>query len=161
MTVEENIIESLINNFEFLKGKCVIRRERRIFAEVPKDSILEIISYAKEKLSFTMLCTITGLDSGEELQVIYHLSNDHGIVLNLKINVPKDRPEIDSVTSIYCGASFYERELIDMFGFEVKGLPSGSRYPLPDWWPEGEYPLRKDWKPDSINELKGRVDSNG
>jgi Ni,Fe-hydrogenase III component G len=29
----------------------------------------------------------------------------------------------------------------------VTGLPEGSRYPLPDNWPEGQYPLRKDWKP--------------
>ena len=43
-------------------------------------------------------------------------------------------------------AEIYERELIDLLGAKVAGLPEGKRYPLPDDWPAGEYPLRKDWK---------------
>jgi NADH:ubiquinone oxidoreductase 27 kD subunit len=156
MTAEENIVRKLVDNFELLNERCHIQRERRIFAEVPKGIILEVISYAKEKLDFSMLCTITGLDLGEELQAIYHLTNNCGMVLSLKINVPKDNPVIESVTPIYRGASFYERELVDMFGFEVKELPPGYRYPLPDWWPVDQHPLRKDWKPDGMEELKGR-----
>jgi Ni,Fe-hydrogenase III component G len=32
-----------------------------------------------------------------------------------------------------------------MLGVNVEGLPEGKRYPLPDDWPDGQYPLRKDW----------------
>jgi Ni,Fe-hydrogenase III component G len=35
---------------------------------------------------------------------------------------------------------------VDLLGIKVNGLASGHRYPLPDNWPKGEYPLRKDWK---------------
>ena len=34
---------------------------------------------------------------------------------------------------------------MDLLGFQVQGLTEGSRYPLPDVWPAGQYPLRKDW----------------
>ena len=47
----------------------------------------------------------------------------------------------------YAGAQVYERELVDLFGAQVEGLPPGNRYPLTDDWPTDEHPLRKDWKP--------------
>ena len=39
-----------------------------------------------------------------------------------------------------------------MFGIKVEGLPEGERYPLPDGWPEGQYPLRKDWNKDMLKD---------
>lgn len=149
MTAEESIVRNLTDKFNFLNEKCFISRVRRITAEVPLKEFLQVIEYAKKELLFTMLCTITGLDGGDNLQAIYHLADDRGIVLNLKIDVSKTNPEISSVTHIYQGASLYERELIDMFGFVVKGTPPGYRYPLPDSWPEDQHPLRKDWKQDT------------
>jgi membrane-bound hydrogenase subunit beta len=150
MTIEEGIVKNLINDFKYLDEKCSIPKERRIIVEVPQEAFIKVIEYMKSELSFTMLITITGLDLGEELQAIYHLAMDKGVVLNLKVNVPKLNPVIETVTSIYQGASLYERELIDMFGFEIKDMPQGYRYPLPDWWPNGQYPLRKEWKSDSL-----------
>lgn len=155
MTIEEAVVEKLIGNFNVLDGKCIIQRQRRITVEVPRDIFMNVIQYGKLKLNFTMLCTITGLDMGENLQVIYHLANDTGVVLNLKLNVPKSNPSISTVTPIFEGVILYEKELIDMFGIEVKGIPPGSRYPLPDFWPEGQYPMRKDWKQESLDILKG------
>ncbi|MDD5594820.1 MAG: NADH-quinone oxidoreductase subunit C, partial [Candidatus Omnitrophica bacterium] len=66
---------------------------------------------------------------------------------NLKVSVPKENPVIKSIIGIFPGAEIYERELIDLFGAKVEGLPEGNRYPLTDDWPKDEYPLRKDWRP--------------
>lgn len=155
MTIEEDILEKLKANFKLPDGTCTIQRQRRIMVEVPMDIFMDTIRYAKLDLDFAMLCTITGLDLGEYLQAIYHLANNTGIVLNLKINVPKSNPIIDSVIPVFEGAVLYERELVDMFGFKIKDIPQGSRYPLPDFWPEGQYPLRKDWKMEDADFLKG------
>jgi membrane-bound hydrogenase subunit beta len=35
---------------------------------------------------------------------------------------------------------------MDLLGIQVEGIPPGRHYPLPEGWPEGQYPLRKDWK---------------
>lgn len=154
MPREDSIMQSLNNKFTFLEGKIVVRRERRIFVEVPREEFLKVIRFVSYNLKFDQCCMITGLDLGDELQFIYHLANDQGIVLNLRQNVSKEDPVIKSVGSIYENVDLYERELEDMLGAKVEGLPSGEHYPLPENWPEGQYPLRKDWKPDQIEQSK-------
>ena len=53
-----------------------------------------------------------------------------------------------TVISYFPDAEIYEREVVDLFGVTIEGLPPGNSYPLPDDWPKGQYPLRKDWKPE-------------
>ena len=72
-------------------------------------------------------------------------------MLNLKLAVPKAKPVIKTVSGLFPGCVIYERELVDLLGAEVEGLPPGERYPLPDNWPAGQYPLRKDWKPEMLD----------
>ncbi len=148
MIHEEEIKQKLINRFAYLEGNCKVTRPRRVFAEVSPENFLEVFDYLAKGLNFTHLCTITGLDESDKLSFIYHLAEDSGLLVNLKTSVPKERPLLKTVTPYFPGAEIYERELIDLLGAEVEGLPAGNRYPLTDDWPQGQYPLRKDWKPD-------------
>jgi len=150
MTSEEILVQDLSKEFRFLEDKCNIARARRIFVDVPAEKLLDVLSFSQKSLQLTMLLTITGLDIDDNYQVIYHLATEKGIILNLKVNIPKSSPVIKTVTGVYQGATLYERELKDMFGIIVEGLAEGRRYPLPDEWPEGQHPLRKDWKPDAM-----------
>jgi len=150
MTIEEAIQQELIKSFNFLEGKIRISRIRRIFFEVPVDKLEEILEFLINKIHFNTLCTITGLDEGIMIGIVYHLTRKDGIIINLKISVPKDNPKIKTITNYFPGAEYYEREVVDLLGVEVVGLPEGPRYPLPDGWPEGQYPLRKDWKSDML-----------
>lgn len=143
---EEKIQSDLVFKFGFLAGKVRVQRERRIFADVPTANFRDILIYAVKDLGFVFLCTITGLDEGENLSFVYHLTRQDGVMINLKISVPKNKPVIKSITDYFKGAEIYEREVMDLLGAKVEGLPKGKRYPLPDDWPEGQYPLRKDWK---------------
>jgi membrane-bound hydrogenase subunit beta len=145
MEKEERLKQELLQKFGFPDESFKSPRKRRIFLDVSIDIIIEVIQYLKND-GFVSLCTITGLDIGNGFQAIYHLADNEGCMINLKLNIPREKPVIQSITSIFEGAVFYERELKDMFGIEVQGLPQGRRYPLPDGWPEDQYPLRKDWK---------------
>ncbi len=138
---------ALEERFDVLAGKVTAPRARRLFAEVPAERFRAVLETAVRELGFDSLCTITGLDEKETLAAIYHLSGPHGTVLNLRLRVPRERPVIRTVTDLFPGAANYERELDDLLGFSVDGLPAGKRYPLPDDWPKDEKPLRKDWKP--------------
>lgn len=151
MAHEEIITAELERQFPFLVGHMRIARERRIFAEVAYEKFSTVFEYVVRSLHFSHLVTITGLDEGEKLGVIYHLSRSDGTMFNIKTRVPKDHPQVESVTPMFPGSVLYEQELVDLFGFVVNGMPPrASRYPLQDDWPAGQYPLRKDWSPEML-----------
>jgi NADH:ubiquinone oxidoreductase subunit C len=146
MANEEAIKQELEEKFDFLKDKIRIPRDRRLFTEpVDVDDFMKAIDYAANSMDFCILTTITGLDEGDDYVAIYHLARKDGTMLNLKSRAPKVKPVMKTVSHIFNGVVFYERELVDMLGVNVEGLPEGKRYPLPDDWPDGQYPLRKDW----------------
>jgi Ni,Fe-hydrogenase III component G len=148
---EESIKRQLIEQFKYLTDKIAVQRVRRIWADVPAVNFAEIFDYAVSKLGFVILATITGLDEGQTLGVLYHLARENGIMLNLHVSVPKDKPVIKTISARFPAADAYERELVDLLGAQVEGLPAGNRYPLPDGWPAGQYPLRKDWSPENLD----------
>lgn len=145
---EPNVIAiTLEANFPFLAGKVSSPRPRRIFVEVPAESFRAVFDFACRELGFDRLCAITGMDDRGTLVALYSLSRPGGTVLNVKQRAPADRPVVGSITDRFPGAANYERELVDLLGFEVVNLPPGKRYPLPDDWPLDQKPLRKDWQP--------------
>jgi Ni,Fe-hydrogenase III component G len=92
------------------------------------------------------LAAITGLDLGVEsgkFEVLYHFCCGAD-TLTLRIALDRASPEISSVCGVIPSASFFERELGEMFGITVMGTPTAAHLFLPDNWPEGVYPLRKD-----------------
>jgi Ni,Fe-hydrogenase III component G len=143
---ETGIAASLVSSFPFLEGRVRVQRERRIWVEVELPRFREVFDRAAGGLGFGTICVVTGLDEGEDLGFLYHLSEDSGTVMSIHTKVPKADPRIRTITDRFPSAHIYERELVDLFGAVIEGLPPGNRYPLPDDWPEGEYPLRKDWQ---------------
>jgi membrane-bound hydrogenase subunit beta len=151
---ERAILTALGDNFPELKDQGRLQRVRRLWVDVPVARLHDVIRYVKETLGFDMLCTITGTDEGTELGFLYHLAAPSGIVLTLVVKTPKDAPGPETVTAFFPLAELYERETVDLLGARIGGLPEGPRYPLPDDWPEGQYPLRKDWKPEPTDVTK-------
>ena len=146
MSDEQSIQANLLARFPALQDKVRITRPRRMWVEIDSEQFAEVFDYVVGPANFSILCTITGLDEGEKMGLIYHLARTTGEVLNLHVRVPKDKPVVPSVMARFPAAEAYEREVADLLGFQVQGLPEGNRYPLPDDWPKGQFPLRKDWK---------------
>ena len=100
------------------------------------------------------LITITGLDippvhdqdnnelQPGQLEALYHFANDADII-TIRVKVPYSKPQIDSICDIIPSATIYEREVIELFGFDLLNTPNTEKLILPDSWPEGVYPLRK------------------
>ncbi|MGA2775256.1 MAG: NADH-quinone oxidoreductase subunit C [Candidatus Omnitrophota bacterium] len=144
--LEENIKQELEKKFGSLKDKITIQRPRRIFVEALQADFFEILDYLVKEMGFSALSAITGMDEGATFGVIYHLNRQGSIILNLRIHLTRENLKIKTVTGYFLEADAYERELEDLLGIKVEGLAPGHRYPLPDNWPQGEHPLRKDWK---------------
>ena len=157
MTETETVKSDLEEKFPFLAGAARIQRDRRLWIDVPLDSFPQVFEHVVKGMGFSNLCTITGLDLGAELGFIYHLARDGGVMANLKTRSVKGQA-IRTVTPIFPGASIYERELEDLLGAKVEGLPPGPRYPLPDDWPTDAHPLLKDWgKPAAVEAPQGET----
>ncbi len=92
------------------------------------------------------LTAITGLDDlkANEFEVLYHFVNGTANV-NLRVRIPRDSAAIPSVCGVIPAATFFERELGEMFGIEVMNTPNPDRLFLPDEWPTDAPPLRKDF----------------
>ncbi|MDD8015604.1 MAG: NADH-quinone oxidoreductase subunit C [Acidobacteriota bacterium] len=118
---------------------------RRIFIKIPSSQLIPAVTALRDRFGFKYLATITGLDKGETFELIYHFGGE-GINLNLRTEIPRNDPHIESVTPVIPGAILYERELQDMFGIVVDHIPDHRPLLMPDDWPAGNYPLRKDWK---------------
>lgn len=95
---------------------------------------------------FDYLLFLTAVDRPAEsrFEVIYLITRfDDGRQLALLADLPREKPEIDSVSGIWAGANWHEREAFDMFGIVFRGHPFLRRILLDDDWPG--HPLRKDY----------------
>lgn len=121
---------------------------------VPTQRIAEIGQMLRdhEKTYFDYLACITALDNGPEagtLEVVYHLySIPYNVQLVLKVLVARNEagaplPEVPSVSHVWRGADWHEREAYDLVGMGFTGHPDLRRILLPADW-EG-HPLRKDY----------------
>ena len=96
---------------------------------------------------FDMLSCLTGLDNGPEqntMEVIYNLYSipfEHSLML--KVILPREKPEIETVSPIWKTANWHEREAFDLFGIQFKNHPDLRRILMPADW-KG-FPMRKDY----------------
>lgn len=100
------------------------------------------------------LAAITGVDLGEDeenggqIEILYHFCRG-AAVLTLRLRVSYETAVVDTVCGIIPSASFFERELSEMLGVTVRDAPNAERLFLPEDWPEGVYPLRKAYQPET------------
>ena len=104
--------------------------------------------------SWGYLAAITGIDRPaakaedgsplveDEIEIMYTFCWG-AAVLSLHVRVVYSDAVIATVCDLIPSASFYERELMEMYGVVVENTPNPERLMLPDIWPEGVYPLRK------------------
>ena len=97
---------------------------------------------------FDMLSCVTGIDNGTDagtMEVVYNLySIPYNHHLMIRVVLPREKPEIESVSSIWKTADWHEREIFDMYGIYFLNHPDLRRILMPADW-EG-HPLRKDYK---------------
>jgi NADH-quinone oxidoreductase subunit C len=113
--------------------------------EIAPAKIASVCGFLKYDQKFVRLSSVTAVDlypAEPRFVVVYHLhSIERNERLRLKARIAGE--EIESVTTVWRGANWYEREVFDLFGIRFTGHPDLRRIMMPDDW-EG-YPLRKDY----------------
>ena len=128
-------------------------KDRRLFLYVEPSALKEICRYIFIDLDARYI-TCIGVDDrpfSGSFMVVHNFAFDKDHLLcSVLVHIPADNPKVDSITDVVPAANWAEREMRDLVGIE----PVGHRYPkrlvLPDGWPDGVYPLRKDLRWDHV-----------
>jgi Ni,Fe-hydrogenase III large subunit/Ni,Fe-hydrogenase III component G len=110
----------------------------------------DVFKVLVEADEYTAVSAITGIDLGTNIGVFYHVRTSNAF-FTIQAEVPKDNATIQTVNDIAPSAGLHELEVTDLFGVKIDGNPLAGHFVLPETWPEGIYPLRKDVK---ANEVK-------
>ena len=120
----------------------------QVVVELRRERLVEVCTWLRdhESARFRLLASIAGIDylkfddRPERLCADYNLySFDHNMRLRLKVRVTVEDPHIPSVTGVWPGANFLEREAYDFFGIVFKGHPDLRRILMPEdyvGWPQ-------------------------
>jgi NADH-quinone oxidoreductase subunit C len=125
--------------------------------KIDRDDIVDVCKFLRQEdeLDYDLMRDLTCVDYIHEeprFEIVYHLySIYHGHELRLKVRLKEQDPTIDTVTSVWVGANWYEREVYDFYGIEFNNHPDLRRILL---YPEFEgHPLRKDYPIDKEQPL--------
>jgi len=151
--LQEKFGKGILEFKEPVKGK--------IYLTIPKTAILKFVEFIFNELKGRFVISV-GTDTrsiSNDYTITYIFSLDkEKTFISLKAHVENDDLAINSITSTIPGAGWAEREVRDMVGIHPKGHPDSRRLILADDWPDGLYPLRKDFpydqKPESAPKMK-------
>ena len=125
---------------------------KRIYIDVDKKDIVDFAGFVFKDLG-ARFNTATAADHPDDMEIMYHFNFDRfGLVVTLRTYIPKKKCEIESLVPLMNGAGWIEREIHELFGVEFKNHPNMKPLLLPDDWPKGKYPLRKEYKLSSTDE---------
>ena len=143
LEIEEKLSSHILSKAEF-------RGETTIY--IDPSNIVKALGIMKTELGFTYLADLTAVDFYEvkspRFEVVYQLHRfgenyEDNSRIRVKTELADDNPTIDSVTSLWTGADWLEREVYDMFGIIFNNHPDLRRILMPEDY--DEFPLRKDF----------------
>ena len=120
------------------------KSSKRYYITVPREDITKVADFifAKQGARFIIA---SGVDTPEAIEILYHFAFDKlNKILTVRVPVPKERCEIESIAPIIAGANWIEREIAELLGVNFLNHPNPKRLLLAEDWPEGKYPLRQE-----------------
>jgi len=151
LQTEETILETLKSHFGAKIQDGAIQRKRRINITVSDPVQRELVQFGMEKYNAWHLFGISGVDTEEAIMLVYHfdiqppVEDNYAITLSIHVVTDRDQPKVQTVSDLVPGSGFFEREAHDLLGVVFEGNTNLDKLILPDDWPEGVYPLRKDF----------------
>ncbi len=100
---------------------------------VDSTNLVAVSRFLRDQLNFDLLSCISGVDMLDHLETVYHLrSITRNQLLQIKVRLDHEKPEVDSVVSVWPTANWLERETYDLFGIRFAGHPDLRRMLLDD-----------------------------
>jgi Ni,Fe-hydrogenase III component G len=119
---------------------------RRIYITVDPANLPEVAEYVYKDIG-ARFSIATGMHMVDSFEILYHFADDaNDRFLNLRVILDPDRPSIETASKRVPATEWIEREMHELLGIEFRNHPDMRHLLLTDDWPEGNYPLRRDWK---------------
>jgi len=113
---------------------------------VKAENLMEVATALRDEMGYDFLSSVTGVDylPEDKMEVVYHaFKSTGGPALVFKVQVPRNKPIVPSLVSIFPGVDLQEREAWDLLGIQFEGHPDLRRILM--WEGFDGHPLRKDW----------------
>jgi Ni,Fe-hydrogenase III large subunit/Ni,Fe-hydrogenase III component G len=140
-----------LNQLKEKFGPAIVRadmpNDSRLFVYVEPSALKSVCRYVFRDLDARYVISIGADDrpfSGNFLVFHDFAFDKDKILCSIITHAAPDNPKVDCISDVVPGANWAEREISDMFGIEAVGHPYPKRLILPDGWPDGLHPLRKD-----------------
>ncbi len=121
---------------------------------VPSDRVVEACSGVSSLPGWYHLSTITGMDLGQDIAILYHFWQGRRFI-QVRTQVPKSAPRLKSISGALAAGTLYEAEIQDLLGVAFEGNPFlGKKLLLPDVYPpDAPPPLQKGTDPHKIKKM--------
>lgn len=140
------ILKDIKNKFKNDIIDVFDKSPKRVYIEIKPESIKKVAKYIFRDLG-ARFNIASGVDLRKHMEILYHfIIEDINLLISLKVKLEKSKLEIDSLAPTIEATNWIEREMYELLGINFKGHPDLRRFLLSDGWPEGIYPLRKDYK---------------
>ncbi len=140
-------LETVIKSNNLFKNVSVTEYHKNgklIKTEIDKENFKNGIKILKSN-GISNLLLLTPYETGNNITITYHLFDVHNkILVELRVSIEQGSMEIESLTDLWDGANWHEREAYDMFGIVFKGHPNLER--ILQMKDSDRFPLRKSFK---------------
>ena len=121
-------------------------RERRVMVSIKPTKLVDIAEYLYKKLECRFVIA-TALQSKLGFEVYYHFSKDSiGLIINLHVILLVEKAEIESLTTLFVGANWIEREIHELYGINFLNHPNLKQLISDGNWAANYYPYRNENK---------------
>ncbi len=143
---QDQILSSIRERFKADIVHIFEKSLNRVFIGIKPEALLKVVQHIFKDLG-ARFNIASGVDGRYAMEILYHFTVDEiDLVLTLRVSLDKNKLEIDSIAPLFEGANWIEREMHELLGIDFKGHPDLRRLLLPDEWPQGVYPLRRDYQ---------------
>jgi len=142
----KDILKNINDRFGKRIKKVFEKSYKRVFIDIESKDIIGFVKYIFNELE-ARFNTASCVDMPDGMEILYHFTVEKAtVIISLRTYLDKKDLKIESITPIMKGAEWIEREIHELFGVEFSNHPNIKPLLLPDDWPEGLYPLRRDYK---------------